>query len=153
VVRNHRVRYGSIPGPVETFLALRGLRTLDVRMARMQATALDLATRLAAHPAVARVRYPGLPSDPGHELAARQMDGFGAMVSFEVAGGPETADKVCGAFELIVNATSLGGVETTAERRGKYVGEEATPPNLVRMSVGLEHPADLWWDLDQALLA
>jgi cystathionine gamma-synthase len=152
-VRNHRVRYGAVPGPLETFLALRGLRTLDVRVARAGATALDLATRLAADERVSRVRYPGLASDPGHGLAARQMSGFGSMVSFEVAGGAEAADKVCAAFDLIINTTSLGGVETTAERRGKYKGEEATPADLIRVSVGLEHPDDVWWDLDQALAA
>jgi cystathionine gamma-synthase len=153
-VYQHRVRYGAVPGPMETFLALRGLRTLDVRLQRAQSTAMDLATRLSSHPAVERVRYPGLASDPAHELAARQMDGFGSMLSFDVVGGPDAAaaaDKVCAAFELVIDATSLGGVETTAERRGKYAGEESTPPGLIRMSVGLEHPDDLWSDLDQAL--
>jgi cystathionine gamma-synthase len=142
---------GAIPGPWETFLALRGVRTLPVRLERAQATAGDLARRLSGHRAVARVRYPGLESDPGHRLAQRQMRGFGAMLSFEVTGGAAAADAVCGAVRLLVPATSLGGVETLIERRGRWMGEEATPPALLRMSVGLEHVDDLWRDLEQAL--
>jgi cystathionine gamma-synthase len=148
-----RLRYGGLPGPMEAFLALRGLRTLAVRFERAQANAQALAERLAAHPAVERVRYPGLPSDPGHELAVRQMDGFGAMLSFEVREGAEAAERVCAAARLIVHATSLGGVETTMERRTRWPGEVAmgTPPSLIRVSVGIEHVDDLWSDLEQAL--
>lgn len=142
---------GAIPGPMEAWLALRGLRTLAVRLERSQATAGELARRLAAHPAVARVRYPGLAGDPGHELASKQMTGFGAMVSFEVAAGQAAASALCGRVQLIVHATSLGGVETSLERRGDQPGEEAVPPALIRMSVGLEHVDDLWADLQQAL--
>ena len=96
------------------------------------------------------VRYPGLPDDPGHALAARQMDGFGAVVSFEVHGGAAGAEAVCAAVELLTPATSLGGVETLIERRGKYQGESA-PAGLLRMSVGQEDVEDLWEDLDRAL--
>ena len=146
-----RSLHGAIPGPWEAWLTLRGLRTLAVRLERAQANAAELARRLAAHPAVDVVRYPGLASDPGHELAARQMRGFGAMVSFDVRGGAEAADRVTGALRLLTVGTSLGGVETLIERRGRYEGEEALPPGLLRMSVGIEDVDDLWADLDRAL--
>ena len=144
---------GGIPGALETFLALRGIRTLAVRMERAQANAGVLAQRLAGHPAVARVRYPGLPDDPGHAVAARQQDGFGAMLSFDVRGGVAAADRICAAVELITPATSLGGVESLIERRGRYPIDAAngTPDNLIRLSVGIEHVEDLWADLSQAL--
>jgi cystathionine gamma-synthase len=143
--------YGAIPGPMEAFLALRGIRTLPVRFERAQRSAGELARRLQRHPAVARVRYPGLPDDPGHAIASRQMRGFGAMVSFEVRGGPEAAEDVCARVRVLTHATSLGGVETLIERRHKWRGEEATPPSLLRMSVGCEDLEDLWTDLSQAL--
>ncbi len=141
---------GSIPGVMETYLALRGLRTLPVRFAKQQETAALLAERLAAHPSVARVRYPGLADDPGHERATAHMAGYGAMLSFDVADAP-TADRLVESLRLIVGATSLGGVETTIDRRGRWEGEEGVPPGLLRVSVGLEHPEDLWQDLVQAL--
>lgn len=144
---------GAIPGALEAFLALRGLRTLAVRLARAQESAGVLARRLQAHPAVTRVRYPGLPDDPGHQRAAAQMDGFGAMLSFEVAGGGAAADAVCAAVRIVVSATSLGGVESTMERRAKLAGQEHVPAGLLRLSVGIEHVDDLWEDLDQALRA
>jgi cystathionine gamma-synthase len=144
---------GAVPGPLEAFLALRGLRTLPLRLERAQASAGELAGRLSAHPAVAAVRYPGLPGAPGHELAARQMQGFGTMLAFEVHDGAEAADAVCDAVRLIVPATSLGGVETMIERRARWPGEELTPPGLLRLSVGLEHVEDLWQDLEAALAA
>ncbi len=150
-VRRRRLRFGAIAGPLEAWLALRGIRTLPVRMERAQANAAELARRLAAHPAVARVRYPGLPDDPGHGRAAVQMRGFGAMLSFECAGGRAAADAVCASVRVAVYATSLGGVETTLERRNRHPGEEAVPPSLIRLSVGCEHVEDLWDDLDQAL--
>jgi cystathionine gamma-synthase len=134
-LRSRRSLHGAIPGPVETFLALRGLRTLPVRLERAQATAAELAGRLGGHPEVEKVRYPG----------------FATVVSFDVAGGAPAADAVCAAVRLIVPATSLGGVETMVERRGKVAGEEHLPPGLIRMSVGLEHVDDLWADLEQAL--
>lgn len=145
----YRTLHGAIPGAMEAFLALRGLRTLPLRFAQQQRTAHDLAERLAGHPAVTSVRYPGLSSDPNHERA-RAQHGFGAIVSFEVADG-ETADRLTSALGLIVGGTSLGGVETTIDRRRRWPGEEAVPPGLLRLSVGLEHPEDLWEDLQQAL--
>ncbi|HEX2850500.1 MAG TPA: PLP-dependent aspartate aminotransferase family protein [Acidimicrobiales bacterium] len=150
-LREHRSTFGSIPGPMETFLALRGVRTLAVRVERAQATAAELACRLAAHPAVEAVLYPGLESHPGHEVAARQMDGFGTMISFVVRGGAPGADAVCERVRLVVPATSLGGVESMIERRAKYAGEGDVPAGLLRFSVGLEHVDDLWADLTQAL--
>lgn len=150
-MRASRLLGGGIPGPVETFLALRGMRTLGVRLERAQRNAGVIAERLASHPVVAGVRYPGLVSDPGHTRARDQMRGFGAMVAFEVAGGPEAAEAVCGRIRLILHSTSLGGVETTLERRARHQGEETTPPSLIRMSVGIEDVDDLWRDLDAAL--
>jgi cystathionine gamma-synthase len=141
---------GATPGALEAYLALRGLRTLPVRFARQQAAAQVLAERLASHPAVTRVRYPGLCDDPYHQRARAQMQGFGAIVSFEVASVP-AAEKLVASLRLIVPATSLGGVETTIERRNRWPGEEAVPPALLRLSVGLEHPDDLWADLEQGL--
>lgn len=148
-----RQETGAVPGALESFLALRGLRTLPVRIKRMQSTAGMLADLLAGHPAVTRVRYPGRIDHPGHAVAARQMTGFGSMLSFETVGDAATADAVVGSLRVIVSATSLGGVESLAERRARYVTEErrGTPPTLIRLSVGLEHVDDLWADLDQAL--
>jgi cystathionine gamma-synthase len=148
-----RHREGAIPGALEAFLALRGIRTLSVRLERAQATASELAQRLDRHPAVTRVRYPGLPDDPGHTLASRQMSGFGAMLAFETIGGAATADAVCARLRVISPATSLGGVETLIERRARYESEQlaGTPDTLLRLSVGIEHVDDLWADLDHAL--
>jgi cystathionine gamma-synthase len=152
-LRSRRDLTGAMPGALEAFLALRGLRTLAVRMERAQANALELAHRLDAHAAVATVRFPGLVSDPGHERASRLHDGFGAMISFEVHGDAATAEGVCERVELIANATSLGGVESLIERRAKYPVDAAngTPENLLRFSVGIEDVEDLWADLSQAL--
>lgn len=152
-LRHGRTLGGGTPGGLEAFLALRGLRTLPLRVARATETAGSLAERLAAHPAVGRVYYPGLPGDPGHERAAAQMEGFGAVVSFEVWGKAEDADAFCRRLELIEHATSLGGVETSLERRSGNPGEEHLPPTLIRMSTGCEDPEDLWADLAQALEA
>lgn len=148
-----RTLAGSICGALEAFLALRGLRTLAVRFERAQANAGELARRLADHPKVTRVRYPGLADHPGHEIAARDHAGFGAMISFEIAGDATEADRVAGALQLITNATSLGGVESLLERRAQHAADAAfgTPPNLLRFSVGIEHVDDLWADLVQAL--
>ncbi len=154
-LRGRRDLTGALPGALESYLALRGVRTLALRMERAQDNAMGLATRLAAHPAVSRVRYPGLADDPGHERAARLQDGFGAMISFEVAGGADAADRVCERVRVITNATSLGGVESLIERRAKYPVDAAngTPDNLIRFSVGIEDVQDLWADLAQALEA
>jgi cystathionine gamma-synthase len=145
-----RTMRGAIPGVMESYLALRGLRTLPVRLARQSESAGLLSQRLAADQRIVQVVYPGLPSHPGHERARAQMSTFGAIVSFEVDGG-ELADRLVDALELIVNATSLGGVESTIDRRRRWPGEERVPPGLLRLSVGLEHVEDLWDDLDQAL--
>jgi cystathionine gamma-synthase len=146
----HRTLGGAVPGVMEAFLALRGVRTLPVRFRHQEASAAQLASLLEAHPAVVRVRYPGLPSDPGHARASAQMDGYGAIVSFEVADAAG-ADRMVEALELVVPTTSLGGVETTIERRSRWPGEAHVAPGLLRMSVGLEHPDDLWGDLSRAL--
>jgi cystathionine gamma-synthase len=149
-LRHHRGITGATPGALEAFLALRGLRTLALRLDRGQHNAGELARRLDQHPAVIRARYPGLPGDPGHQTAAAQMTGFGAVLAFEVADAP-TADRLCDALRVIVHATSLGGVESTIERRSKLPGQEHVPPGLLRLSVGCEHIDDLWNDLDTAL--
>jgi len=149
-LRRRRELAGATPGALETFLALRGVRTMAVRLEQGQRSAGELAQRLQVHPAVGRVRYPGLASDPGHERAAAQMSGFGAVLSFELADAP-TADAVCDAVEVINSATSLGGVESTIERRAKLPGQEHVPPGLLRLSVGCEHLDDLWDDLAAAL--
>ena len=149
-LRHTRGLTGATPGALEAYLALRGLRTLPVRLDRAQDTALMLAQRLAEHPAVSVVHYPGLQDDPGHERARRLLDGFGAMLSFELHGGAEHADAVCEHVEVITHATSLGGVESLIERRARYPNE-GSPPSLLRVSVGCEHPEDVWRDLDRAL--
>jgi len=147
-----RTLVGAIPGPLDAYLALRGMRTLALRLRQAQATAYDLATRLATHPAVLNVRYPGLPGDPGHAVASRQMDGFGSIVSFETTGTPEETDALCGRTSVVIHATSLGGVETSWERRRRWVEERPDiPETLIRLSVGIEDADDLWTDIAQAL--
>ena len=144
---------GSIPGPFEVWLALRGLRTLGVRMERAQKSAMELAIRLSTHPAVSLVRYPGLPTDPHHELAKSFMKGFGAIISFDHAGGADAADRACGASNLVAHSTSQGGVESLWERRHRWSAESPTiPTNLIRLSVGIEDVEDLWSDINSALL-
>src|SRR5262245_59025759 len=130
-----RAQLGALPGALEAYLALRGLRTLPVRLATAQRSAQTLAERLAERHVV---HYPGLVSDPGHERATRLMDGYGAMLAFEHA----EADDVCRRVRVITHAKSLGGVESLIERRA---------PGLLRLSVGCEHVDDLWNDLEQAL--
>jgi cystathionine gamma-synthase len=134
-------------------LARRGLQTLPVRIARQCATALELASRAATHPAIERIYYPGLPDDPGHALASRQMDGgFGGILSIVVKGGAPAAQAVVDACRVWIPATSLGGVESLIERRARWAGEESDPA-LLRLSVGLEEVEDLWRDLDRSLAA
>jgi cystathionine gamma-synthase len=128
----------------------RGARTLAVRLRQAQESAGELAPRLAAHPAVGRVRYPGLPDDPHSARAARQMRRFGAVLSFEVRDA-DTADAVCAHVQVIAHATGVGGVESTIERRVKLPGQDHVPAGLVRLSVGCEHVEDLWADLATAL--
>ena len=149
-----RALQGSIAGPFEAWLTLRGLRTLAVRLDRAEASASELAARLESRPEISRVRYPGLPGDPGHQLAVAQLDGFGAMVSIELAGGAEAAERFVEALRVFTPATSLGGVESLAERRRRLPSEpKAVPESLVRLSIGIEHVEDLWADLEAALTA
>ena len=149
-----RKMQGAIPGAFESFLALRGLRTLGVRLQRSQESALELAKRLSSHPKVSRVRYPGLPSDPHHAVAKSFMKGFGAVVCFEVHGGEVAAEKAVQSSKLVTFATSLGGVETLWERRHRWTAESPdVPKDLIRISVGIEDIEDLWTDIDQALNA
>jgi cystathionine gamma-synthase len=145
--------HGSIPGALEAFLALRGLRTLAVRLDRAEASAAELARRLASHPRVSAVHYPALPGDSEHERAARVLpQGCGPMLSFEVAGSVEQTEAFLARLRLFAHATSLGGVESLIERRARYEGDAAVVgPTLCRASVGLEHLDDLWADLDTAL--
>ncbi|MGN6302512.1 MAG: trans-sulfuration enzyme family protein [Angustibacter sp.] len=153
-LRAHRHLTGSIAGPQEVWLALRGLRTLTLRVERAQATAAELARRLQSHPAVRAVRHPSLPDDPGHARASAQMRGFGAIVSIEVDGDGAAAERVAAATRLWVHATSLGGVESSLERRRRHAAESpVVPESLLRLSVGIEDVDDLWADLDQALRA
>ncbi|CAN2213626.1 MetC Cystathionine beta-lyases/cystathionine gamma-synthases [Candidatus Nanopelagicaceae bacterium] len=131
-----RTSLGSIAGPFEVWLALRGIRTFPIRFQRAQESAGILAKKLASHPSVTNVRYPG----------------FGAIISFEAIGDVARAEKICSASSLIANATSLGGVETTWERRRRWELEShSVPENLIRLSVGCEHVDDLWREIDTAL--
>ncbi|MDQ0030804.1 trans-sulfuration enzyme family protein [Arthrobacter bambusae] len=156
---HHRIIHGGIAGPFEAWLALRGLRTLALRIERSQASAATLAERLSAHPRVESVRFPGLPGDPGHERAKSQMKGFGSILCIQLAGdgtrsGADAADQLVRALQLWIPATSLGGVESLIERRRRHTAEPlSVPDNLVRMSVGIENVEDLWADLEQALKA
>jgi cystathionine gamma-synthase len=150
-VRQSRELAGATPGTLEVFLAVRGARTLALRLERAQRNAMMLAERLASHPGVTRVRYPGLASHPTHSAARRQLNGFGTIISFDVRGEAHAADGVCARLQLIQHATSLGGVESTIERRAGIPGQEHLPPTLLRLSVGIEAVEDLWIDLDRAL--
>jgi cystathionine gamma-synthase len=152
-LRKCRELTGATPGTLEAFLAVRGARTLALRLERAQQTAMGLAERLEAHPTVTRVRYPGLPSHPTHAVAKRVLKGFGTIISFDVRGGAEVADAVCRHVRLIRHATSLGAVESTMERRAAIPGQQHLPPSLLRLSVGIENANDLWADLDSAMRA
>jgi cystathionine gamma-synthase len=150
-LRRSRELNGATPGALEAWLAVRGARTLAIRLQRAQQTAMVLAERLEAHPLVGRVRYPGLPSHPTHEIARRVLKGFGSIISFDLRGGGEFADAVCRGVRLIRHATSLGAVESTMERRAAIPGQDHLPPSLLRFSVGIEDAEDLWADLDEAI--
>ncbi len=150
-LRQARELAGATPGTLETFLAVRGVRTLAVRLERAQSNAMRLAERLARHPNVTLTRYPGLASHATHEAARRQLKGFGTIISFDVRGDAPAADAVCAGLQLIQHATSLGAVESTIERRASIPGQEHLPPALLRLSVGIEAVEDLWTDLDRAL--
>jgi len=143
---------GGVPSAFDCWLLMRGMRSLPWRMRGHCENAGIVAAFLADHPAVAVVHYPGLPGDPGHPVASRQMSGFGGMVSVQVKGGAEAALEVVRRVNLFTRATSLGGPESLIEHRASVEGPESrTPPGLLRLSIGLEHPDDLVEDLDQAL--
>ena len=132
----HRLLHGAIAGPMETWLALRGMRTMHLRVERSSANAAVLVARLQRHPGVERVRYPG----------------FGSIIAIEVHGGPQAAETVAAQVRLWTHATSLGGVESLIERRRRHPAEPSTvPDNLLRLSVGVEDVEDLWRDLGAAL--
>jgi cystathionine gamma-synthase len=152
-LRRSRELTGATPGTLEAFLAVRGARTLALRLERAQQSAMWLAERLERHPRVSCVRYPGLPSHPTHAVAKRVLGGFGSMLSFDVRGGAAAADAVCHRVQLIRHATSLGAVESTMERRAAIPGQQHLPPSLLRLSVGIENVNDLWADLTAALHA
>jgi cystathionine gamma-synthase len=152
-LRKSRELRGATPGALEAFLAVRGARTMAIRIERAQTSAMILAERLSSHPGVARARYPGLSSHPTHSVARAQLNGYGTIISFDVRGDAAAADGVCSRVRLIQHATSLGAVESTIERRASISGQEHLPPSLLRLSVGIENVEDLWADLDAALRA
>ena len=153
-LREARELGGATPGALEAYLCLRGLRTLPLRLERAQHNAGVLAERLAAHPDVHEVRYPGLASHPQHQRSRETLAGPGFMLTFRVRGGADRADALVDAVKVLTHATSLGGVETTLERRARYPAERGVvPDDLLRVSVGCEHVEDLWADLQAALAA
>ena len=153
----HQNALGAVAGPFDAWLVLRGLKTLGVRMDRHSANAARVVELLSAHRAVASVLYPGLPDHPGHEVAAKQMTGFGGMVSFRVHGGVEAALRVCGATRVFTLGESLGGVESLIELPARMTHMSVAgsplevPDDLIRLSVGIETVEDLLADLDRAL--
>lgn len=148
---------GAVPGPFDAYLTLRGLKTLVLRMQRHSENAAAVAEFLAGHPAVDTVLYPGLPAHPGHDVAGRQMRGFGGMVSVRMRGGRAAAEKLCAATEIFILAESLGGVESLIEHPGAMThastagSQLEVPDDLVRLSVGIEDIDDLLADLGTAL--
>lgn len=151
-IKMRRTMMGSVPGALECYLALRGLRTLSIRTDRAESNAQFIAEKLAADSRVERVLYVGLPSDPGHSLHLSQASGAGAVVCFIPKCDADKADLICETTQLWTHATSLGGVESTMERRRRWAVEpEDTHASLIRLSVGIENADDLWIDLDQAL--
>jgi cystathionine gamma-synthase len=151
-VRKVQVYGGGVPSPFDCWLIRRSIRTLPYRVRAHSEHALAVATFLAGHPRVEAVHYPGLPSHPGHAVARRQMAMFGGMLSFQVRGGREETLGVAAKVKVITRATSLGGVESLIEHRASIEQPGTkTPENLLRLSVGLEHPEDLVEDLAQAL--
>jgi cystathionine gamma-synthase len=153
----HQNAMGAIAGPFDSWIVLRGIKTLAVRMDRHCANAGRVAEMLTAHAKVTKVLYPGLPDHPGHETAAKQMKGFGGMISFQVAGGEEAAVEVCNRAKLFTLGESLGGVESLIEHPGRMTHASVAgsalevPADLVRLSVGIESADDLLADLQQAL--
>ncbi len=153
----HQNAMGAVAGPFDAWLVLRGIKTLGVRMDRHCANATRITEFLSGHPNVDRVLYPGLPDHPGHEVAAKQMTGFGGMISFTHKGGEEAALQVCQRAEVFTLGESLGGVESLIEHPGRMTHASVAnsplevPASLVRLSVGIEDVADLLADLEQAL--
>jgi cystathionine gamma-synthase len=151
-IKTLRAQHGLILGPFEAWLLLRGLRTLEPRVKTATESATLLATWLREHPNVAQVLYPGLPDHPGHAVAARQMTGYGAMLSIRVKGGERAAIAAAARVRLWKRATSLGAVESLIEHRASIEGPGSPcPRDLLRLSVGLEDPEDLFADLERAL--
>jgi cystathionine gamma-synthase len=150
-----RTTLGTILGPLEAYLLIRGMRTLHLRVAQACVSAMELARRLQKHPAVAEVLYPGLPTHPGHAIAARQMrDGFGGMLSIRVREGEPVAIAAAANVHLWKRATSLGGIESLIEHRASIEGAGSPcPTDLLRLSTGIEDVDDLFGDLDRALTA
>jgi cystathionine gamma-synthase len=155
----HQNAMGSVPGPFDSWLVLRGAKTLAVRMDRHCDNARAVVELLKKHPSVTQVYWPGLPEHNGHEVAARQMRDFGGMVSFQVRGGIDAALRVCAATRIFTLAESLGGVESLIEHPGKMTHASVAgsalevPADLIRLSVGIEDVDDLLRDLEQALAA
>ena len=151
--RTIRQSHGMILHPFEAFLLIRGLRTLDVRVSASSANAMELANRLSNHASVSAVLYPGLSHHPGHDVARRQMKGgFGGMLSIRVRGGPEATITTAARVQVWKRATSLGGVESLIEHRASIEGPSSPcPPDLLRLSAGIEDVEDLWRDIDAAL--
>lgn len=150
-LKKSRELTGATPGTLEAFLAVRGVRTLALRLERAQKNAIFLAERLEEHSMVSLVRYPGLSSHPTYDTAKRVLNGFGTIISFDLRGDAAFADAICQNIKLIHHATSLGAVESTMERRAAVPGQEHLPPSLLRLSVGIEDADDLWDDLDAAI--
>lgn len=148
-VRRWRKIVGAIPGPMEAWLAHRSIATLQLRVDRQCATALTVAEALRERPEVTGLRYPGLPDDPSHKIASQQMRRYGCVVSFTLPTRTR-ADRFLGALRLVDDATSFGGVRSTAERRGRW-GGDAVPEGFIRFSVGAEDPEDLVADVLRAL--
>ena len=151
-IRTTQISGGAVPSPFDCWLVLRGMRTLPLRMRAHSENAMKVASFLHDHPRVSAVHYPGLTEQPRHEVAARQMSGFGGMLSFEVRDGRDAAMSVAATTKIFIRATSLGGVESLIEHRASVEGPGTTAPEgLLRLSIGLEHPDDLIQDLAQAL--
>jgi cystathionine gamma-synthase len=147
-----RTQHGLILGPFEAWLLMRGMRTLDIRVRTQSETAAQLAAHFSRDPRIERVHYPGLPTHAGHAIAKKQMAAFGAMMSIQVKGGANAAIRTAANVEVWKRATSLGGVESLIEHRASVEGKDSPyPPNLLRLSIGLEDPVDLIADLDRAL--
>ncbi|SIO12787.1 trans-sulfuration enzyme family protein [Algoriphagus halophilus] len=151
-IKNVQTTGGAVPSPMDCYYLCRSIKTLPYRMKGHAEHAMVLANYLSQHPNIEKVYYPGLKNHPGHDIAARQMTGFGGILSFQVKGDATTADMLISKLKYYTNATSLGGVESLIERRAASEGPDTkTPQNLIRLSVGLEHLDDLLEDLDEAL--